>query len=116
MYSADWCGYCARARRLLDAKGIAYEEIDVDVVEGAQAQMKARSGCSSIPQIFINDQYIGGSDEDKGNAIAVDSSGNAYVTGYTRSTEATFPVTVGPDLTYNGANDAFVAKASLAPL
>ena len=63
MYSADWCGYCARARRLLDAKGIAYEEIDVDVVEGAQTQMKARTGCSSIPQIFINDQYIGGSDE-----------------------------------------------------
>jgi glutaredoxin 3 len=63
MYSADWCGYCARARRLLDAKGIAYQEIDVDVVEGAQAQLKARTGCSSIPQIFINDQYIGGSDE-----------------------------------------------------
>jgi glutaredoxin 3 len=63
MYSADWCGYCARARRLLDAKGVVYEEIDVDVVEGAQAQMKARTGRTSIPQIFINDQYIGGCEE-----------------------------------------------------
>jgi glutaredoxin 3 len=63
MYSADWCGYCARARRLLDARGIAYEEIDVDVVAGARAQMQARTGRSSIPQIFINDQYIGGCDE-----------------------------------------------------
>jgi glutaredoxin 3 len=63
MYAADWCGYCARARRLLDAKGVAYEEIDVDLVPGAQAQMKQRTGRSSIPQIFINDEHIGGSDE-----------------------------------------------------
>ena len=46
--------------------------------------------------------YIGGSGDDEGYGIAVDGSGNAYVTGYTDSTEATFPVTVGPDLTYNG--------------
>jgi glutaredoxin 3 len=63
MYSADWCGYCARARRLLDAKGVPYEEIDVDVVPGASAEMRARSGRTSIPQIFINGEPIGGSDE-----------------------------------------------------
>jgi hypothetical protein len=55
--------------------------------------------------------YIGGSGYDQGMAIAVDSAGNAYVTGWTDSTQATFPVTVGPDLTYNGEDyDAFVAK------
>ena len=54
--------------------------------------------------------YIGGSGYDEGNGIAVDGDGNAYVTGYTASTEATFPVKVGPDLTYNGYDDAFVAK------
>ncbi len=54
--------------------------------------------------------YIGGSGNDWGYGIAVDSAGNAYVTGYTTSTEATFPVTVGPDLTQNGGDDAFVAK------
>ena len=63
MYSTDWCGYCARARRLLDAKGAKYEEIDVDVVPGARAEMQAKSGRSTIPQIFINDEPIGGSDE-----------------------------------------------------
>ena len=59
--------------------------------------------------------YIGGSGEDHGAGIAVDGSGNAYVTGSTSSTEATFPVTVGPDLTSNangGYSDAFVAKIS----
>jgi hypothetical protein len=57
--------------------------------------------------------YIGGSGEDAGIGIAVDSSGNAYVSGGTTSTEATFPVKVGPDLTYNGGlRDGFVAKVN----
>jgi hypothetical protein len=59
--------------------------------------------------------YIGGIGDDQANGIAVDSAGNAYVTGYTESTEATFPVTVGPDLTHNGGRyDAFVAKVNAA--
>jgi Beta-propeller repeat len=58
--------------------------------------------------------YIGGADEDDGKGITLDSTGNAYITGMTWSTQATFPVTVGPDLTYNdfGAGDAFVAKVA----
>ncbi|HKQ76628.1 MAG TPA: SBBP repeat-containing protein [Blastocatellia bacterium] len=55
--------------------------------------------------------YIGGSDTDQGFSIAIDNLGAAYVTGSTRSTEATFPAVSGPDLTYNGgSDDAFVAK------
>jgi hypothetical protein len=55
--------------------------------------------------------YIGGNDEDFGLGIAVDGLGAAYVGGFTRSTEQTFPVMVGPDLSYNGGPaDAFVAK------
>ena len=54
------------------------------------------------PAVLVYCGYIGGSDSDYGNGIAVDGSGNAYVTGSAASTEATFPVAVGPDLTYNG--------------
>jgi Bacterial Ig-like domain (group 1)/Beta-propeller repeat len=56
--------------------------------------------------------YIGGSGRDVGMGIAVDSADNAYATGHTNSTEATFPETGGPDLTFNGNVDAFVAKIS----
>jgi uncharacterized repeat protein (TIGR01451 family) len=62
--------------------------------------------------------YIGGTGEDFANGVGVDAAGNAYVTGTTSSTEASFPVKVGPDLTFNGgvpgfetvSSDAFVAK------
>jgi len=56
--------------------------------------------------------YIGGSDFDAAPGIAVDEDGNAYIAGFTSSTEATFPVTRGPDLTHNGSSDAFVARVN----
>ena len=54
--------------------------------------------------------YIGGAGVDQANAVAVDSGGSAHVAGFTGSTEASFPVGGGPDLTFNGARDAFVAR------
>jgi hypothetical protein len=62
------------------------------------------------PALFVFAGFIGGSNNDEGRGIALDTSGNVYVAGYTNSTEATFPETVGPDLTQNGNYDAFVAK------
>jgi len=54
--------------------------------------------------------FLGGSGSDVGSGIAVDASGNAYVTGETRSSD--FPTVVGPDLSHNGYTDAFVAKVN----
>lgn len=56
--------------------------------------------------------YIGGAGRDTGRGIAVDDAGAAYVVGTTESSEATFPVVIGPDGTHNGGIDAFVAKVS----
>jgi glutaredoxin 3 len=64
MYTTSWCGYCARARRLLQSKGVAFEEIDVDSQPGARAEMVSRSGGRrTVPQIFIGATHVGGSDQ-----------------------------------------------------
>ena len=62
-YTTSWCPYCARARQLLSSKGVAIEEIDVDTHPGARAEMLARSGRRTVPQIFINQTHIGGCDD-----------------------------------------------------
>jgi len=64
IYSTMFCGYCARAKSLLDRKGVAYENIDV-IEDGAKREeMLARSGGGqTVPQIFIDGEHIGGADE-----------------------------------------------------
>jgi hypothetical protein len=64
------------------------------------------------PVVFLYAGYLGGAASDEGRAIALDQAGNAYVTGSTASTQVTLPVTLGPDLTYNGGGDVFVAKVN----
>ena len=63
MYTTNWCPYCERARRLLKAKGTAFEEIDVESAPEKRAEMIARSGRRTVPQIFIGDHHVGGSDD-----------------------------------------------------
>jgi glutaredoxin 3 len=63
IYTTDWCPYCARARSLLELKGVAYAEVDVDAVPGARDEMMARGGGDTVPQIFIGGRPVGGSDE-----------------------------------------------------
>jgi glutaredoxin 3 len=63
VYSSGWCGYCLRAKALLDRKGLAYREIDVDGDRQHREEMIRRSGRRTVPQIFIDDIHVGGSDE-----------------------------------------------------
>ena len=63
MYTTGWCPYCARARKLMESKSVAFEEIDVESTPAKRAEMQTRSGRRSVPQIFIGDQYVGGCDD-----------------------------------------------------
>ena len=63
IYTTMWCGYCARAKSLLEKKGAAYQETDVMEDAAKRAEMRERSRRTTVPQIFINGQHIGGSDE-----------------------------------------------------
>lgn len=63
MYSSNWCLYCLRARRLLQSKGVAFEEIDVDADPQRRQDMRQRSGRHTVPQIFIGARHVGGCDD-----------------------------------------------------
>ncbi len=64
MYSTSWCPYCHRARRLLTSKGVIFQEIDVEEQPEQRDIMLTRSGGRrTVPQIFIGDRHVGGSDE-----------------------------------------------------
>lgn len=63
IYAASWCPFCQRAKQLLDSKNAAYTEIDIDQVEGAREQMQQLTGHTSVPQIWIGEQHIGGCDD-----------------------------------------------------
>ena len=60
MYTTTWCGYCVRAKALLDARGIAYEEIHLDDDAGFRQRLHELTGGWTVPQILIDGQPIGG--------------------------------------------------------
>lgn len=63
IYLTTFCPYCVAAKRLLSAKGIAFEEINLTGQHEELAALKERTGLRTVPQIFINDQLIGGFSE-----------------------------------------------------
>ena len=63
MYTKENCSYCIRAKQLLDAKKLDYQEIRVDLDPEKFEEMQRLSGRRTVPQIFINDQAIGGYDD-----------------------------------------------------
>ena len=64
MYSSMWCPFCHRARQLLEDKGVAIEDYDIYAKPAYRGEMQERSGGrNTVPQIFIDGQHIGGSEE-----------------------------------------------------
>jgi glutaredoxin 3 len=63
IYSKSYCPFCRRAIELLNIKGISFNTIDVTDNYNLEEEMRLRSGQSTVPQIFIGPQYIGGCDE-----------------------------------------------------
>ena len=127
----DYCGYIGGSQETIGL-GIAVDSAGNAYVTGYTASTEAQgfpvlvgpdlthngSNDAFVAKVAVNGAsliccgYIGGSGSDSGYGIAVDATGNAYIGGSTNSTQATFPVTVGPDLTQNGSQDAFVAKVN----
>jgi len=63
IYTQPWCPYCVRAKRLLERKGVAFQEIDAP--HGTQERrdsIRRSGGRTSVPQIFIDGRYAGDSD------------------------------------------------------
>ena len=72
MYSTAFCGYCQRARNLLERKGIAVQEIKVDEdMRERETMLRKSGGRRTVPQIFIGERHIGGYDD----LAALDASG-----------------------------------------
>jgi glutaredoxin 3 len=72
LYTTRWCPYCTRARTLLQRKGVSFIDLDIDEDPKRRQEMIRRAGGrTSVPQIFIRGEHIGGSDE----LVALDRAG-----------------------------------------
>lgn len=64
IYTTPTCPYCIRAKSLLDSKGVNYENIDLSKeLPQVRTELTERTGSRTVPQIFINDQFVGGCDD-----------------------------------------------------
>ena len=77
IYTTPNCPFCVRAKRLLTERGIAFTEIDVANDDVLRADIIARTGRRTVPQIFIDDRSIGGFEE----LAALDAAGDLPVPG-----------------------------------
>ena len=63
IYTTPYCPHCVRAKKLLQKKNVLYEEIDVSGDDEARMGLMQRTGMRTVPQIFIGDRHVGGSDD-----------------------------------------------------
>jgi glutaredoxin 3 len=72
MYATGYCPYCIHAERLLRTKGVvAIDKIRIDLDPARRAEMMARTGRRTVPQIFIGERHVGGFDD----LVALDRAG-----------------------------------------
>ncbi|WP_043320076.1 glutaredoxin 3 [Microbulbifer sp. HZ11] len=71
IYTTRYCPFCIRAKYLLDNKNVPYTEISVDGDRALRAEMAAKAGRHTVPQIWIGDHHVGGCDE----LMAIERSG-----------------------------------------
>ena len=84
LYTTSWCPFCRRAKTLLQAKGVEWNELDIDADPVHRQAMIEASGRKTVPQIFINGTHVGGSDDlfeldakgELDNLLARNPSGN----------------------------------------
>lgn len=63
IYTRDFCGYCVRAKRLLEAKSVEFVEYNASREPARREEMVSRSGRRTFPQVFVRDVHVGGSDD-----------------------------------------------------
>ncbi len=63
IYTTQFCGFCHSAKRLLAKKGVAFDEIDVGGNPALRQEMMQKSGRHTVPQIWVGETHVGGSDE-----------------------------------------------------
>ena len=63
IYTSATCGYCMRAKQLLQRKGVAFDEISVDGKPDVRAEMVRKAGKTSVPPIWIGSTHVGGCDD-----------------------------------------------------
>lgn len=63
MYVSSWCPYCVRAKAILQRKGVSWKEVNIETDPSLRQHMIETTGRRTVPQIFIGDHHVGGSDE-----------------------------------------------------
>lgn len=63
IYTTSWCPYCHRAKRVLEENGVPFTEIDVDGDAQQRAWLRTTTGRHTVPQIFFDEESIGGCDD-----------------------------------------------------
>ncbi|MFD1383350.1 glutaredoxin 3 [Rhodanobacter aciditrophus] len=63
IYSSDFCPFCIRAKQLLSAKQVNFDEINVDGNRALRQEMMEKCGRHTVPQIWIGEQHVGGCDD-----------------------------------------------------